>query len=224
MAFSASHQEQMRAEMEAAGQNTEHIRHQILVMSGKGGVGKSTVAANVAVWLSMEGKRVGLLDVDIDGPSVPKLLGLEGRRLTNGHRGIEPIAFSESLHVMSVGFVIGDENEAVIWRGPMKHQLIRQFVCEVRWGELDYLIVDCPPGTGDEPLSIVHLLQKAKGAVVVTTPNEPGGDGRTEMYDVLPATEPAGAGDHRKYGRLCLSALQSEGGGVPGRWRKAPGG
>ncbi|HPD48458.1 MAG TPA: iron-sulfur cluster carrier protein MrpORP [Anaerohalosphaeraceae bacterium] len=172
MAFNAEHQAEMQAEAEEARRNTEHIRHQILVMSGKGGVGKSSIAANLAVWLSMQGNKVGLLDVDIHGPSVPKLLGLEGRKPVSGPNGIAPIVFSESLHVMSIGFLIADQNEAVIWRGPMKHHLIRQFVCEVAWGELDYLIVDCPPGTGEEPLSIVQLLKKAEGAVVVTTPNQ----------------------------------------------------
>ncbi len=172
MAFNAEHQEKMRAEEEKARRNTSDIRHKILVVSGKGGVGKSSIAANLAVWLSMRGLMVGLLDVDIHGPSVPKLLGLEGSRLINGPDGIEPVRYRESLKVMSVGFLIPDENEAVIWRGPMKHQLIQQFVGEAAWGELDYLIVDCPPGTGEEPLSIVGLLKGADGAVVVTTPNQ----------------------------------------------------
>jgi len=172
MAFEAKHEEQMRAEEQQARLNTRDIRHRIVVLSGKGGVGKSSIAANLAVWLSTHGKKVGLLDVDIHGPSIPKLLGLEGRRPVSGPASIAPVVFSERLKVMSVGFLIGDENDAVIWRGPMKHQLIRQFVCEVEWGELDYLIVDCPPGTGEEPLSIVQLLKRADGAVVVTTRNQ----------------------------------------------------
>ena len=163
---------QMRAEQEQIAQNLKHIKHQILVLSGKGGVGKSSIAVNLAVWLSMQGKEVGLLDVDIHGPSVPKLLNLEGSKFQGGKEKIEPILYSDTLKVMSIGFLIQDENAALIWRGPMKHNVIKQFVSEVSWGDLDYLIVDCPPGTGDEPLSIVQLLGKADGAVIVTTPQE----------------------------------------------------
>jgi ATP-binding protein involved in chromosome partitioning len=143
-----------------------------LVLSGKGGVGKSSIAVNLAVWLSMQGKKVGLLDVDIHGPSIPKLLNLEGSKLQGEKGKIEPIVYSDTLKVMSIGFMIQDENAALIWRGPMKHNIIKQFVSDVCWGDLDYLIVDCPPGTGDEPLSIVQLLGKADGAVVVTTPQQ----------------------------------------------------
>jgi len=163
---------QMRAEQEQIMQNIRHIKHQILVLSGKGGVGKSSIAVNLAVWLSMKGKEVGLLDIDIHGPSVPKLLNLEGSKFQGGKEKIEPILYSDTLKVISIGFSIQDENTALIWRGPMKHNIIRQFVSEVSWGALDYLIVDCPPGTGDEPLSIVLLLGKADGAVIVTTPQE----------------------------------------------------
>ena len=163
---------QMQAEQEQIKQNMKHIKHQILVLSGKGGVGKSSIAVNLAVWLSMQGKKVGLLDVDIHGPSIPKLLNLEGSKLQGRENKIEPIVYSDTLKVMSIGFMIQDENAALIWRGPMKHNVIKQFVSEVSWGDLDYLIVDCPPGTGDEPLSIVQLLGKADGAVVVTTPQQ----------------------------------------------------
>jgi len=162
----------MQAEMEQIKQNIKHIKHQILVLSGKGGVGKSSVAVNLAVWFSMQGKKVGLLDVDIHGPSIPKLLNLEGSKLQGRENKIEPIVYNDILKVMSIGFLIQDENAALIWRGPMKHNVIKQFVSEVSWGDLDYLIVDCPPGTGDEPLSIVQLLGKADGAVVVTTPQQ----------------------------------------------------
>jgi ATP-binding protein involved in chromosome partitioning len=164
--------QQMQAEQEQIKQNTKHIKHQILVLSGKGGVGKSSVAVNLAVWLGMQGQKVGLLDVDIHGPSVPKLLKLEGRRLEVTEDKIEPISYSSSLKVMSIGFLIPYENAALIWRGPMKHGIIKKFVSEVAWGELDYLIVDCPPGTGDEPLSVVQVLGQADGAVVVTTPQQ----------------------------------------------------
>lgn len=162
----------IRAEAEQLKQNIKHIKHQILVLSGKGGVGKSSVAVNLAVWLSMQGKKVGLLDVDIHGPSIPKLLNLEGNKLQGSENKIEPIVYSDKLKVMSVGFFIQDDSAALIWRGPMKHNVIKQFVSDVAWGDLDYLIVDCPPGTGDEPLSVVQLLDKADGAVVVTTPQQ----------------------------------------------------
>ena len=172
MPFNKEQQKQMRAEQEQIKQNIKHIKHQILVLSGKGGVGKSSIAVNLAVWLSIQGKKVGLLDVDIHGPSIPKLLNLEGRKLQGREDKIEPVLYSDTLKVISIGFLIQDENAAVIWRGPMKHNVIKQFVSEVSWGNLDYLIVDCPPGTGDEPLSIVQLLGKADGAVVVTTPQQ----------------------------------------------------
>lgn len=163
---------QIQQEQQLIQENLKSIKHKILVLSGKGGVGKSSVAVNLAVWLSMQGKKVGLLDVDIHGPSVPKLLGLEDKKLQASKDRIEPIAYSDTLKVMSVGFIIKNESDALIWRGPMKHNVIKQFVCDVCWGELDYLIVDCPPGTGDEPLSIVQLLGKVDGAVVVTTPQQ----------------------------------------------------
>ena len=163
---------QMQQEQEQIKENLKNIKHQILVLSGKGGVGKSSVAVNLAVWLSMQGKKVGLLDVDIHGPSVPKLLGLEGEKLQAGSDRIEPVSYSDTLKVMSVGFAIKSENDPLIMRGPMKHGVIKQFVCDVAWGELDYLVVDCPPGTGDEPLSIVQLLDKPDGAVIVTTPQQ----------------------------------------------------
>jgi len=172
MPFNQEQRKQMQTEQEQISQNIKHIRHQILVLSGKGGVGKSSIAVNLAVWLSMQGKKVGLLDIDIHGPSIPKLLNLEGRKLQGSRDKIEPIVYNNTLKVMSIGFFVQDENAALIWRGPMKHNVIKQFVSDVSWGILDYLIVDCPPGTGDEPLSIIQLLGKADGAVVVTTPQQ----------------------------------------------------
>ncbi|HPS54926.1 MAG TPA: Mrp/NBP35 family ATP-binding protein [Sedimentisphaerales bacterium] len=148
------------------------IEHKILVLSGKGGVGKSSIAVNLAVWLSTQGKKVGLLDVDIHGPSVPKLLKLDTCRAQGTEELIEPVAYSKNLKVMSVGFLLADANSAVIWRGPMKHNVITQFVKNVNWGDLDYLVVDCPPGTGDEPLSIAQTLPDADGAIMVTTPQQ----------------------------------------------------
>lgn len=150
----------------------ENIAHKFLVLSGKGGVGKSTVAVSLAVWLSMQGKNVGLLDIDIHGPSIPKLLGVSEKRLHGETDKITPIPYSDTLKVMSIGFLLPDESDAVIWRGPMKHNLIKQFVTDVAWGNLDYLIVDCPPGTGDEPLSVVQLIGSPDGAVIVTTPQQ----------------------------------------------------
>lgn len=156
---------------EEADKTVERIRHKIVVLSGKGGVGKSTVAVNLAVSLGMEGKKVGLLDVDIHGPSVPKMLHLEGTKLAFSENTIFPADFG-GLKVMSIGFLLSDEADAVIWRGPAKAGAIKQFIEEVEWGDLDYLIVDCPPGTGDEPLTVVQTLGKIDGAVVVTTPQD----------------------------------------------------
>jgi ATP-binding protein involved in chromosome partitioning len=151
------------------------IKHKIMILSGKGGVGKSTVAVNLASALSMAGKRVGLLDVDIHGPSVPKLLHLEGVPITGSESSLYPVnvGFRTGLmRVMSIGFLLRGKNDAVIWRGPRKFGLIKQFLKDVEWGELDYLIVDSHPGTGDEPLAVAQLIEKADGAVVVTTPQE----------------------------------------------------
>ncbi len=145
MPFNEHQRKQMQAEQEQIAQNLKRIKHQILVLSGKGGVGKSSIAVNLAVWLSMPGKKVGLLDVDIHGPSIPKLLNLEGRRLQGKGHEIEPILYNDALKVVSIGFLIQDENAALIWRGPMKHSIIKQFVSDVWWGDLDYLIIDCPP-------------------------------------------------------------------------------
>ena len=150
----------------------ENVKYKFLVLSGKGGVGKSSIAVNLAVWLSMQGEKVGLLDVDIHGPSVPKLLSLEHEHIKAKDDKIEPVPYSDTLKVMSIGFLLQNQSDALIWRGPMKHNIIKQFVTDVCWGNLDYLVVDCPPGTGDEPLSVVQLLGKADGAVIVTTPQQ----------------------------------------------------
>ena len=152
--------------------NISGIKHKIIVLSGKGGVGKSTVATNIAIALSQKGKKVGLIDVDIHGPSIPKMLGLEGAKLRGTEEGMLPVDYSDSLKVMSIGFILRDQKDAIIWRAPLKHSLIRQFLRDVRWGDLDYLIIDSPPGTGDEPLSVVQLLENADGAVIVTTPQD----------------------------------------------------
>jgi len=150
----------------------ENVKHTFLVLSGKGGVGKSSVAVNLAVWLSMQGKNVGLLDIDIHGPSIPKLLNLERMNVQAVGDKIMPVVYCDTLKVMSIGFLLRNDTDALIWRGPMKHNIIKQFVTDVCWGDLDYLITDCPPGTGDEPLSIIQLLGKIDGAVIVTTPQQ----------------------------------------------------
>jgi len=151
---------------------TTGIKRKYLVLSGKGGVGKSSIAVNLAVWLAGQGHSVGLLDVDIHGPSIPKLLHLEGVRLQAADEKIKPVVYGESLRVMSIGLMLNNQDEAIIWRGPMKHNMIQQFAEGVAWGDLDYLVVDCPPGTGDEALSTVQVLGSIDGVVIVTTPQD----------------------------------------------------
>ena len=146
------------------------VKHKLLVMSGKGGVGKSTVAVNLAFALAAKGKRVGLLDIDIHGPSIPVMLGLEHERPQSYNDGILPIELGD-MKIMSIGFLLPQNDDAIIWRGPMKMGAIEQFLRDVEWGELDFLVVDAPPGTGDEPLSVGQLLPDAR-AVIVTTPQK----------------------------------------------------
>ena len=146
------------------------IKLKIVVLSGKGGVGKSTVSANLAVALSQAGNTVGLMDVDVHGPSIPRLMGLSGRTVDMEEGAMLPVQWSDTLKVMSLGFLLEDKYAATIWRGPAKAGLIRQFLQDVEWGDLDYLVVDCPPGTGDEPLSVMQLLGADAMAVIVTSP------------------------------------------------------
>ena len=153
-------------------QRLELIKHRIVVMSGKGGVGKTTVAVNLAVALAASGKAVGILDADVHGPNVPKMLGLSGRHATGGESGLAPIMAPQNVKVMSMAFMLPNDDTPVVWRGPIKHTVFNQFLAEVDWGELDYLIVDLPPGTGDEPLSIAQLLGQPLWAIVVTTPQD----------------------------------------------------
>jgi len=152
--------------------NIEKIKHKIAIISGKGGVGKSTVAANLATALNCKEFVVGLLDADIDGPNIPKLLGLEGKRPGAKDGKIIPILTENNLKVLSMAFLLDDPSTPIIWRGPMKTGVIRQFLGESEWGELDYLIIDLPPGTGDAPLSTAQLIEGIDGMIVVTTPQE----------------------------------------------------
>jgi len=148
------------------------VKHVILVLSGKGGVGKSTVSVNLASALSAHGRNVGLLDLDFHGPNIPKMLGIEGQKPAVLEKHIEPVHVTGTLAVMSMAFLLPDTSTPVVWRGPMKMAAIQQFLEEVNWGTLDYLVVDLPPGTGDEALSIAQLAPNVKGAVIVTTPQD----------------------------------------------------
>ena len=151
-----------------------NIKHKLLVLSGKGGVGKSTISAQLAFTLAMKGYQVGLLDVDICGPSIPQMLGLVGEEVHQSASGWSPVYVEDNLGVMSIGFMLPKSDDAVIWRGPRKNGLIKQFLLDVDWGNIDYLIIDTPPGTSDEHISMVQYLKESNvdGAVVVTTPQE----------------------------------------------------
>jgi len=150
------------------------IQHKIAVISGKGGVGKTLVTVNLAVALAMKGRngRVGVLDADIHGPCVPKMMGLKGSRLGAGPPGIFPAFGPLNIRVVSIGFLLPTDDSPVIWRGPLKMGAIRQFLSEIVWGELEYLLIDLPPGTGDESLSVLQLLPEMDGVVIVTIPSE----------------------------------------------------
>lgn len=147
------------------------VKHKILIASGKGGVGKSTVSVNLAKALKIRGYRVGLLDADITGPNIPKLLGIEDQRMERGPEGIIP-GNAGGIKVASMALALSSKDSAVIWRGPMKMAAIKQFIQDVDWGDLDFLLVDLPPGTSDEPLSVVQLIPDLSGAVIVTMPQE----------------------------------------------------
>jgi Mrp family chromosome partitioning ATPase len=147
------------------------IKRKILVMSGKGGVGKSTVATYLALHLSQAGRNVGLLDVDLHGPSIPRLLKIKGGLKIEGESGVGPHVFSDHLRVVSMEMVMADKDTAVIWRGPLKISAIRQFISDISWGALDYLVIDAPPGTGDEPLTVAQNIPDSE-ALIVTTPQE----------------------------------------------------
>jgi Mrp family chromosome partitioning ATPase len=147
------------------------IARTIVVLSGKGGVGKSTVAVNLASAIASQGLKVGLLDIDLHGPSIPTMMNLKDKNMMSDGKKLIPLEFG-GVRVISVGFLLKEKNDALIWRGPMKAGVIEQFLNDVAWGKLDYLIVDCPPGTGDEPLTICQAIKTPFAAVVVSTPQE----------------------------------------------------
>jgi len=150
------------------------VKHKIAVISGKGGVGKTVVTVNLAMAFAKNGRpgRVGILDADIHGPCVPKMLGVKGQTLQSGPPGIFPATAPLGIKVVSMDFLLPNQESPVIWRGPLKMTAIRQFLSDIIWGELDFLFIDLPPGTGDEPLSVMQLLPEMDGVVIVTIPSE----------------------------------------------------
>ncbi len=163
---------QMELQQKEIKERLQHIKNKIMVMSGKGGVGKSSVAAYLSVTLAKRGYVVGLMDVDLHGPSIPRLLGLKGYPRPGSHEGkMLPITYLPNMEVISIETLMQDKDAATIWRGPLKGGVIRQFIADIEWGDLDYMIIDSPPGTGDEPLTIAQTISDAK-ALIVTTPQE----------------------------------------------------
>ncbi|MGB1697293.1 MAG: P-loop NTPase [Thermoplasmatota archaeon] len=153
--------------------NMKRIKHKFIVASGKGGVGKSTVASNLAAVLAAQGHTVGLLDMDLTGPNIPTMFGIKESGVKESEEGgLIPIAVNENLRVMSMQFLLPEGDQAVVWRGPIKMQVIGQFLGDVAWGDMDYLIVDLPPGSSDEPLSVAQNIPDADGMILVTTPQE----------------------------------------------------
>jgi ATP-binding protein involved in chromosome partitioning len=167
-----SREAMMKAQDEEIRKKLKEFKNKLLVMSGKGGVGKSTVAAYLAVGLARKGFQVGLMDVDLHGPSIPRLLGLKGNigSSPDSKKGI-PISYLPNMQVMSIESLLGDKDTATIWRGPLKIGVIKQFISDIEWSNSDYLVIDCPPGTGDEPLTIAQVIPDTK-AIIVTTPQE----------------------------------------------------
>jgi ATP-binding protein involved in chromosome partitioning len=151
--------------------NLNKIKYKIVVMSGKGGVGKSTVAANIAETFQKQGFKTGILDVDIHGPNIPKLLGTEQQPLLVDNKKFIPVKNESGIETMSIAYLLDSLDSAVIWRGPVKGGVIRQFIADVNWGNLDVLIIDNPPGTGDEPLTVFQSIPLIDAVIMVTTPN-----------------------------------------------------
>jgi Mrp family chromosome partitioning ATPase len=148
------------------------VKHKIVVMSGKGGVGKSTIAVNIARGIAAKGYKVGIMDTDIHGPNVAKMLGMDDEMLYQNDDGIEPPVSADNLKVVSLAMTGSGADTPIVWRGPLKMGFIKQLLADVNWGELDCLVVDSPPGTGDEPLSVCQLIPEIDGSVIVTTPQE----------------------------------------------------
>lgn len=170
-AGASPHQQQQAEQDREMDACLKRIRHKFLVMSGKGGVGKTSVSVNLALALAAKGRKVGIMDVDIHGPDVPRMLGLSGMMEMSDQKKLIPIPYSGTLSAVSIESLMSGKDDAIIWRGPMKHSVIRQFIADVQWGDLDYLIIDSPPGTGDEPLSVAQVIPDAH-AIIVTTPQE----------------------------------------------------
>ena len=167
----ANQEDKINKEREKVSKRLETIKNRVLVFSGKGGVGKSTVSANLGLAFAKKGLKVGLLDVDIHGPNLAKMMGVESKKIQASSEAILPVPVTENLSLISMSFLLDNQDLPVIWRGPMKMKAIQQFIGDVAWGELDWLIIDSPPGTGDEPLSVAQLIP-ATGAIIVTTPQE----------------------------------------------------
>ena len=161
-----------QAEQDAAvSSSLARIKNKIIVMSGKGGVGKTSTAVNLSIALANKGFKVGIMDVDLHGPDVPRMLGLEGMLELSKNKKLEPMSSVENLKAVSIESLTSSKDDAIIWRGPIKYSAIKQFIGDVEWGDLDFLVIDSPPGTGDEPLTIAQTIPDAK-AVIVTTPQE----------------------------------------------------
>ena len=168
----ATQKKDPQAEQDAAVDKVlRRIKHKLIVMSGKGGVGKTSMSVNLAIALAGKGFQVGIMDVDLHGPDVPRMLGLKGMLELSGNKKLEPMRRMENLKVISIESLTMSKDDAIIWRGPIKYSAIKQFIGDVEWGDLDFLIIDSPPGTGDEPLTVAQTIQDAK-AIIVTTPQE----------------------------------------------------
>lgn len=152
-------------------ESLKQIKQKFIVMSGKGGVGKTSTSVNLAIALDSQGYRVGIMDVDLHGPDIPRMLGLDGVLSVNQHRKLSPMSYSENLKAVSIESLSPNKDDAIIWRGPIKYSAIQQFIGDVDWGPLDFLIIDAPPGTGDEPLTVAQTIPDAH-AIIVTTPQE----------------------------------------------------
>jgi len=164
--------QQMQAEQDiAVNESLVKIKNKILVMSGKGGVGKTSTSVNLSIALAHKGFNVGIMDVDLHGPDVPRMLGLEGTPQVNELNKLNPISYSQNLKAISIESFTPNKDDAIIWRGPLKFSAIKQFIGDIDWGNLDFLIIDAPPGTGDEPLTVAQTISDAK-AIIVTTPQE----------------------------------------------------